>query len=395
MDKGKQSSGQYPASERVLYTLQERIAQGYYRAGAWLPTERELALEFVVSRPNVRAALSRLVEQGLLVRQPGCRPRVGETGTGAARSDTVVLSPRQTATRTIAVVIPQHPAYHAASLILRGIHLEMRNQEANYRVLVFDTHDERKYSSVELEREALHQLADEEVSGIILWHDGGAATLPELHRIQERGIPLVFVDRYPAGMTCDFVGVDNQASAVEAVRYLLELGHRRIAHLSIAQTTSSVLQRAEGYREALRFAGVEPRPEWTYVAEAAWPPAVGPAVDQFFSLADPPTALFALEDSLAHYFIVEAEARGLKVPRNVSVIGFDDLERYSPRPALLTTLHQPFDQVGRRAMRLILRRLSASEAVPHPSTHILLPTPLIVRSTCCSLERREGANQEH
>jgi DNA-binding LacI/PurR family transcriptional regulator len=390
---GKPSSGLYPASERVLHTLQERITQGYYRVGAWLPTERDLAEELAVSRPMVRVAISRLAEQGLLVRKPGCRPRVGEIRGRAAMTDVVTIPPRQTAIRTIAAVFPQHPAYHAASLILHGINLEMRNQEADFRVLVFDTYDEGGTSAAKLEREALNQLTEEGVSGIILWHQGGSATLPELLRIQARGIPLVLVDRYPAGMTCDFVGVDNQASAVEAVRYLLALGHRRIAHLSIADSTSPVRQRAEGYREALRFAGVEPRPEWTYVVEAAWPPVVGPAVEQFFSLAEPPTALFALEDSLAHYFIVEAEARGLKVPRDVSVIGFDDLERYSPRPALLTTLHQPFDQMGRRATRLILRRLSATEASIPPSTHVLLPTPLVVRSTCRSLERRDEATK--
>ena len=111
-------------------------------------------------------------------------------------------------------------------------------------------------------------------------------------------------------------------------------------------------------------------------------PNVRPAVRQFFEMTEPPTALFAMNDALAHYFIVEAEAAGGRVPDTISVIGFDDLERYSPRPALLTTIHQPFDRIGSRAAGLLIRRLKSPDPAALPSQHILLPTPLVVRSTC-------------
>jgi len=90
----------------------------------------------------------------------------------------------------------------------------------------------------------------------------------------------------------------------------------------------------------------------------------------------------ALNDLLAYHFMAECEKRGRRVPEDISVIGFDDLEEHSARPPILTTLHQPFDKMGRRAAEMLLRRLSGPDALREPRRHVLLPAPLVVRSTC-------------
>jgi DNA-binding LacI/PurR family transcriptional regulator len=368
------------SGQSISLALQERIEAGDYRPGTRLPAERALAQEFGVDRSVVRAALLRLEEKSLIVREPGRRPWVRPD----ARRGAVSLSEqaRRPALRTIAAVIPQHPVYQASAALLYGINLALRSEEEPFRLVVFDTHGDSDAENVLLEKRALDAVEQDRIDGVILWHRGGAETLPQLARLQDLGIALVFVDRFPSEMSADFVGVDNQASAAEAVQYLQKLGHRRIAHLTTTEQTSAVVQRQVGYRDALRAAGTTPRPEWIYQAAEVMSPDLAPAVRQFFGSPEPPTALFAMNDALAHLFIAAAEAAGHRVPADLSVIGFDDLERYSPRPALLTTLHQPFDRIGSRAVQLLARRLKSPEGFALPRQHVLLPTPLVVRSTC-------------
>src|SRR5262249_43280907 len=81
-------------------------------------------------------------------------------------------------------------------------------------------------------------------------------------------------------------------------------------------------------------------------------------------------------------FIAELEARGRRVPEAMSVIGFDDLERFSPRPALLTTVHQPFELIGRRAVELLVRRLAEPEPELAAREHLMLAPSLVIRATC-------------
>jgi len=376
---------------RIFLALRERITAGIYTPGIWLPTERELADEFAVNRSVIRGALVRLEEQGLIVRETSKRPWVSHQ---IERTRPATSHQKQPASYTLAAIMPQHPIYHASSLLLHGINQELRTQESPFHLLVYDTYGETLKANLELERKALQAIEQNDAAGVIIWPMGGKEATQQLRRLQSGAVPFVCVDRYPSDITCDFVGVDNHTAATECVNHLLSLGHQRIGHFTSTEPTTAVLERKAGYDAALRAAGILPRPEWVYMTPDGVTPSARPAIEQFFGLADPPTAVFAMNDALAHYFIGAAEARGLRVPENVSVVGFDDLERYSPRPAMLTTMHQPFDQVGRRAASLLLRRLNAAEAPPAPNTHILLPTTLVIRSTCRSLERREDATGE-
>lgn len=371
--------------QQLYLLLRQRIEQGQYPHGAWLPAERAIAQEFGVDRSAVRNALHQLEEQGMIVREPGRRPwvRHGET----ARPPQV-----RAALGTLVAIVPQHPIYPASLAILHGINATLRSREAPYRLQIFDTHEIG--ASAMLEKQALEDVLHENADGLILWHMGGAETLPQLLRLQERGMPFVLVDRYPPELDCDFVGVDNSAGIEEAVGYLHQLGHRRIAYLTTDEKTTAVLQRLAAYREVMQRGGIAPPDGWIHQLSEDSPSDMQAAFAQFFGLAEPPTAVLAMNDSLAHYFIVEVEARGKSVPGDVSVVGFDDLERHSPRPALLTTMHQPFDKIGRRAASLLLHRLSAPESAAAARQHILLPAPLVVRSTCRPLGQETSTAQD-
>jgi LacI family transcriptional regulator len=384
---------------RVAHVLEDRIARGEYEAGAWLPTERALATEFNVDRSQIRAALERLEGKSLIIRTPGRRPIVSDRRR-VPISHEKTTDIRQTV--TIAAILPQHPVYPAAAAILKGIQQALRQSPLRAHLMIFDTHTQSTATTVTLERQALTTLADEGIAGGILWPTIGAETsatqVRDLHR---DGYPVIYVDRYPEGASCDFVGVDNRLSANEAMEYLLRLGHTRIGHLTNTDPASSVVARATGYREALMQAGIPYDPALVCTVPSGMALDGAAAVKHFFSLPDPPTAVFAMNDSLAHALIQAMEAQGLRVPDDLSIIGFDDLERFSPRSALLTTMHQPFQRIGQRAAELLLERLqehrsmegdwetsdAPTENAGFTGRHLLLPTPLVERVTCAPPRR--------
>ncbi|MCW3060177.1 MAG: regulatory protein LacI:Periplasmic binding protein/LacI transcriptional regulator, partial [Capsulimonas sp.] len=379
--------------QQLFLTIQKRIEAGDYAPGAWLPTERALAQEFSVDRSGIRSALAQLEEQGLITREPGRRPWVTQRGDQRTRSVDAIAgaSPAPKPLRSIVAVLPQHPKHPASLFILHGINMALRVADAPYRLQVFDTNGDSDSAAVELEKRTLEAVLSEGAAGVIIWQMGSESTLPQLIALEALGVPVVFIDRYPEGHRCDYVGVDNQSAIEDAVAYLHALGHTRIAHLTTDEPSTAVHERREAFAEAMTALGMPPRPDWTFVLmrkdiryvrnEAA----VRAAFDQFFGSPEPPTAVITMNDALAHYFMHEAEARGKTVPADFSIIGFDDVERHSPRPATLTTLHQPFDKMGRRAAMLLLERL-ANPGKDREKQHILMSAPLVIRSTCRSLE---------
>lgn len=372
--------------QQLFLALQERIERGHYPAGSWLPAERALAAEFGLDRSAVRFALVQLEDRGLIVREAGHRPWV-RTGQDFSRRNRD--APARTGMQTIAAILPQHPVFPAALALLHGINTALRAAESPLRLQVLDTHGGSERLEIQRERQALGAVVREQIAGVVLWHLGGAETLPQLRELERRGIPVVFVDRFPQEMACDFVGSDNHAGIEAAVEYLRQLGHRRIAHLTTDEASTAVAERLAAYTEAMQGEAMQssagqlgPLQNWIHKVPHDRTCEVAPACDRFFALPEPPTAVVALNDLLAYHFMAECEKRGKRTPEDISVIGFDDLEEHSARPPTLTTLHQPFDKMGRRAAEMLLRRLSGPDTGREPRRHMLLPAPLVVRSTC-------------
>jgi len=371
------------ASRRIVDTLAERIAQGLYPPGSRLPAERELSAEFSLDRSLVRTALSDLSKAGLIVREPGCRPRVH---IGSTPGDRRPHRLEQTPLQAIAVILPQHEADYGSRKIMRGVNHALRTLKAPYRPIIFDM-DLRNASRRILEQEAVAAIESEGIAGAIVWPTLEEGSVEDWRRVQEKGHPLVFVDRFDDTLPCDFVGTDNHTAAREATQYLLGLGHTRIAHLTQDMPASSIRERVAGYQDALSTADRPGVSETLWVLPAeTYPQCIEDFITWFLETNSPPTAVFAVNDQVAHTLVARLEARGKRVPEDLSVLGFDD-ELYSARPALLTTMRQPFERIGHRAAELLLRRLDA--VLPQaPSVifqHVLLPTLLVERSTCRAL----------
>ena len=198
----------------------------------------------------------------------------------------------------------------------------------------------------------------------------------EVERINAAGLPCVLVDGVHPSLPS--IAVDDVAGGEMATRHLIELGHRRIALIGDPPPEFRFdwsRDRTRGYEQALSRAGIDVRPEYVREGTRLLHVARGIAAE-LLALPERPTAIFAASDTQAFGAIEAARALGIRVPEELSVIGFDDIEVASY--VGLTTVRQPLFESGRRGAELLLRALSGRQVDVRTE---LLPLELIVRST--------------
>lgn len=184
------------------------------------------------------------------------------------------------------------------------------------------------------------------------------------------------------------IGIPNWASAHRATAHLLSLGHRHIAHITGPPALYESQERWSGYAAALKEAGISPEDAW--VADGDWSSASGyRGTLDLLDRSPGFTALFVQNDRMAMGALQALRERGLRVPQDVAVVGFDDIPsaRYFCPP--LTTVHHPFYELGQTGTRLLIDLIDGR---PTPSDPVLLETKLIIRSSCGTQGAREAAN---
>ena len=282
-------------------------------------------------------------------------------------------------TGLIGVLVPLvFPQYF--SFILAGAAEALA--ERDLRVLLSPTGDVHEREVSFLDR-LMHGLTD-----------GALIVLPqesseELERFLDEGYRFVVVDpRLPLHERIPAVSAAHTSGADQAMRHLLELGHRRIAQITGPRGWVATEDRRRGYRAALAAAGILPDP----VLEVEAIPELEPgrvAAERLLDLPERPTAIFAFNDNIAIGAIQAARARGLHVPEDLSVVGFDDQKTAAFYNPPLTTVNIPRQELGRRAAQELMDRFGGREA----AHEIVLPTKLIVReSTAAPRARRKAKN---
>lgn len=213
---------------------------------------------------------------------------------------------------------------------------------------------------------------------------------PLLSFFSERDFPFVVIGN-PADETIACVDVDNYGSAQRIVRYLHRLGHTRIAIIHGPPNRLASRDRAAGYRTMLRQLGLPVDP--ALQAEGDFSEQSGQrAMEQLLGTVPGPTAVFAANDRMALGAIRAIQVRGLRVPEDISVVGFDDIPVAAyVRPAL-TTMRQPLYDLGNRAARLLLDMTEGERSFPH-TQRVVLPTQLIERGSVCSINGRYRAER--
>ena len=263
---------------------------------------------------------------------------------------------------------------------------------------VSDANHEKDHSDV-IDRIVGTRLA----AGLLAVFPGPSAKhLAELHSLD---FPVVLIDdqgKLPE--ETPWISVDNRLGAYEATRHLIGLGHRRIAHIQGPLKYQVSHDRYQGYCDALSEAGISLDP--SLVCEGDFmPPSGRICANAFFDLPVErrPTAIFAGSDYMAYGAISAAEQRGLRVPNDLAVVGFDDNPSSAHMEPALTTVRQPFYEMGRRASEILLALVDAPRPVNSldrngrvseaPASifsepiHVKMPTSLIVRASCGAFQR--------
>lgn len=273
-------------------------------------------------------------------------------------------------TRLIGVVLPNltHSFYAA---IAQGIHEECDRH--GYCVLL--THSR---SDLLVEGERVGMLMEYRVDGLICvsWQRHIENVVPWIEETRERGLPCVILDNLPDANSLGGVACDDIAGARAATEHLIRLGHRRVGHLKGADSTSTGPLRYQGYREALRAAGL--RVDKQLIAGNSYEAHLGKeAMRELLSLPQPPTAVFASNDHLAMGALEALAERGLRAPEDMALIGFGNLTE--ARGIGLSSVDQNPLEIGRRAVQSVLARL---DDATRPTEKIIVPTQLIVRRSC-------------
>jgi LacI family transcriptional regulator len=195
------------------------------------------------------------------------------------------------------------------------------------------------------------------------------------------GAPVVAVDPHTGSDEVPTVDSDNRRGAQLATQHLLDLGHRRIGFVGGRVDLESARLRELGHTETLQRAGLEVDRDLLRIGsyDAAESRA---AAAELLSLPEPPTALFAANDLSAIAVMEEAEARGLRVPEDLSVVGFDNVPESAMTKPGLTTVHQPIQEMGERAVRILVGLLAGRAP---DAMHETLATHLVERRSCAPL----------
>ncbi|TYR32903.1 LacI family transcriptional regulator [Mesorhizobium microcysteis] len=256
--------------------------------------------------------------------------------------------------------------------ILKGV--ESTARAAGYAVLMGNTEN-----NPEREIEYFDMLRDGHADGMILI----TGKLPKRDGFAERirNLPVVVALEAINGSGLPHVMIDNEGASREAVQHLIGLGHRRIAHIAGPVPEIMSLRRRDGYRRAMEDAGL-PVPEG-YEPVGDYLLHTGERLcRQLFELPEPPTAIFVANDEMAFGAINELRRMGLDVPRDVSVVGFDDLFLSQAFHPPLTTVSQPRAAIGQKAMELLLHVFSGEPGVPET---VEMPTELKLRGSTAPL----------
>ncbi|MGY1602958.1 LacI family DNA-binding transcriptional regulator [Geodermatophilus sp. SYSU D00815] len=272
-------------------------------------------------------------------------------------------------TRTVAVVVSDlaNPFFPA---LLTPVYDEL--QLMGYRVVLFT-----ERTDIPTGQESLRRLLDRSIDGVLVT----TATLDSRFaaELQQRGLPTVLLNRYIDGMDVDRVISDNRGGAVIGGRHLIELGHRRIAVIRGPGNTSTSRDRLAGLEDAFAEAGVPLDPglvrEGTYSHQSGYQ-----YTRELLRLPDPPTAIACGNDVVAFGAIDAALSLGVRVPEDVSILGFDDIPMASWEVFQLSTLRQPIGDMARAAARMLAERIESPTDIG-PGREKIFATSLVRRTT--------------
>jgi DNA-binding LacI/PurR family transcriptional regulator/DNA-binding transcriptional regulator YhcF (GntR family) len=338
-----------PVYRPMVETLQAKIESGLLKEGQQIPSETELATKYGISRSSVRQGLSQLVKLGKI-------QKVGGKGTYVRTIRRFrPIESLDSGHRSISLVVPSIDDPFVAK-IHSGI-IQVLERE-NYTLSVRSSENATNIEAVNLT-----QSVDRGNVGIILLPLWGLENAKEVEKLHDQGVPLVLVDRSIPNLSIDCISTDNLRGAILAIDYFVKMGHHRIGMIRGVPNSAND-DRYRGYCAALQKHGID-FDETLVVGQEYHDHSHEPVAGGHHEMSalmkqnNRPTAVFASNDVLAFGAEQMAMKMGLKVPDDVSIIGFDDLQHARLATVPLTTIHQPAVEIGQTAAELLIESIKA------------------------------------
>ncbi len=276
---------------------------------------------------------------------------------------------RRQRTHTVALVIPD-VTNSFFTTIARGVEDEARKKQ--FKVFVCSTDEDP-----DIEREYIDDLIQRRVEGFIIAPSIGGGK--HLFDIQNDKIKFVVVDREVENLKADIVHSDNIDGAYRLTKYLIQLGHRKISIINGAMQTSVAIERITGYKRALLESNIPIVDALTkgndWRMESGYKHTI-----ELLTLKSSPTAIFAANNFLAVGILKALRDKGLKVPKDISIVCFDDVPATSLMYPFLTVVEQSPYIMGKLATQILLERISGREEAQHQ--HVVLKPNLVIRESC-------------
>jgi DNA-binding LacI/PurR family transcriptional regulator len=361
-----------PLYVHVANDIKKKIASGKLKSGDQLSTQAELAVQYSVSLITIKKALSELSREGVVFGRAG-------KGTYVASRTTRVDF---TKLKTVGFVLRdlESPFF---SKILSSVEKELSEEKIN--LLLSSTAGREDREDI-----LIQHFLDIGVSGLIIASMSREyIASPIIRKLHRENFPYVVVS-YIADEDIAYVGTDHEEGAFIATQHLIQLGYEKIGYINgVNGERGSLLGdlRKAGFLRALQYHNVkyDPAYEYRFQLRGEWNDyQSGYDIGLDFSgLTNRPDAVFAFDDLSALGFQKAVLDKGLKVPHDIAIVGFDDIRRGVTAPVPLTTIHQPLVEIGQAAVDIVNKRITGQ---PVQTRRILKPV-LIVRESCGAKER--------
>lgn len=347
-----------PKYQQVKEIVREEISKRKLKPGDRIPPEERIAEKYEVSLGTVRQAMAELVNEGLIYKEQG--------------KGTFVAEKKKEKTFTIGLLLTDigNPFF---SQLARSI--QEKAHLLKYSVVYYSTNDQLSRVA-----ESINMLIKRRVDGVILVPILKKKREEELiQKLKENDIPFVYLDRYLNKPTSDYIITDNFSGVRQGMEYLISLGHKRIGCIS-AQPYVRMKQRVKAYEKIVKEYNLVTEDSLVQISDLLDDKGGYDAVNKLFSIKNRPTAIFATNDIIAIGAYKAAKDRGIKIPQDLSLVGFDDIETSSHLEVPLTTISQPINKMGEMAVKVLAEKSEKEDS--EKLQKIVLEPKLVIRESC-------------
>lgn len=274
-------------------------------------------------------------------------------------------------TKSFALIVPRfedvlHSFY--ASEIIKGVGLAASHLKADVLIHITEAQNHQDWLTWPL-------LSSNYINGVLFADINGDE--PTLKKVIAKNLPCLVLNNYfNDNINC--LSIDNEKAAIEVIDYLVKLGHKNIATIAGDLSTQAGKSRLKGYKEALKKHKIPLKDDYITVGGFLRTPARG-AAERLLHLSERPTAIFAASDVMALETIDFAKKEGLKIPEDLSIVGFDDNPIAMYSSIKLTTVRQPIVEMGQLGLETLDQIAQGKTKLP---TKKVLPARLVIRESC-------------